>query len=147
MKLSTRGRYATRLLLCIASEQHAGPVRKQRIADSEGVSADYVEQILVALKNAGLVNSHRGVKGGFTLARMPVDMTIAEILRAVEGPVRLTPCLGQSTHCEREDSCVTREVWLTASQLLTDYFEGVTLQDLLERLETMRREAAPMYVI
>ncbi|MBT3380368.1 MAG: Rrf2 family transcriptional regulator [Lentisphaerae bacterium] len=147
MKLSTRGRYATRILLCIAREQDGGPVRKQLIADRERVSSDYVEQILVALRSSGLVNSHRGAKGGFTLARGPADITIWEVLQASEGPIGLVPCLGNEAHCRHTGTCVTRTLWEGAATLLHDYFQGVTLKELVEREEKLIGEQVLMYDI
>lgn len=147
MRLSTRGRYATRILLCIARQEQSGPVRKQLIADSECVSPDYVEQILVALKNAGIVHSHRGVKGGFTLAHDPADTSVNDVLLAVEGPMNLTPCLGNANHCDREDRCVTRGLWEHASTRLQEFFSETSLKDLLEREKALLRKRALMYEI
>lgn len=147
MKLSTRGRYATRLLLCILREQHSGPVRKQLIAERERVSSDYVEQILLVLRSSGLVNSHRGAKGGFTLGERPEDITIWQILQASEGTIGLAPCLGNEAHCRRTGTCVTRTLWEGASDLLRDYFEGVTLKELAEREDQLIGEQVLMYDI
>ena len=85
MKLSTKGRYASRIMLCIARHEQDGPVPKKRIAEQEGISTDYIEQIIVPLKNAGLVVSTRGLRGGFQLAKSAVDITLYEILEATEG--------------------------------------------------------------
>ena len=83
MKLSTKGRYASRIMLCIARHEQDGPVPKKRIAEQEGISTDYIEQIIV--KNAGLVVSTRGLRGGFRLAKSAADITLYDILAATEG--------------------------------------------------------------
>jgi len=147
MKLSTRGRYATRILLCIAREQDGGPVRKQLVAERERVSSDYVEQILVALRSSGLVNSHRGAKGGFTLAKRPEEITVWQVLLASEGPIGLVPCLGNETHCRHTGTCVTRTLWEGAAELLQNYFQDVTLKDLIEREEQLLGEQVLMFDI
>lgn len=133
MKLSTKGRYAVRILLCIARNQHYGPVCKKLIAQEEGISKDYIEQIVVPLKNAGMVTGHRGMKGGFSLNRAPEKITLHDILRASEGKLELVGC--RADDCRRAGFCVTRPVWQEASRRLEDYFSSITLKDLLEDYE------------
>lgn len=128
MKLSTKGRYATRILLCIARLEGEQPVPKKRIAEQEGISTDYIEQIIVPLKNAGLVNSVRGLRGGFRLAKDPASITIYDILSASEGDINLVGCLAEG--CSRSDTCVVQRVWQGASDVLRDYFSKITLQEL-----------------
>jgi Rrf2 family protein len=128
MKLSTKGRYATRILLCIARLQGDFPVPKKKIAEQEGISTDYIEQIIVPLKNAGLVNSVRGLRGGFRLARNMSDITVYDVLSASEGDINLVGCLAEG--CSKSDSCVVQRVWQGASDKLRDYFSEITLQEL-----------------
>lgn len=131
MKLSTKGRYATRILLCISRLQSdQQPVPKKRIAEQEGISTDYIEQIIVPLKNAGLVNSVRGLRGGFRLARDAADITVFDILSASEGDINLVGCLAEG--CSRSDTCVVQRVWQGASNVLRDYFGKITLKELHE---------------
>ncbi|MDH3981410.1 MAG: Rrf2 family transcriptional regulator [Kiritimatiellaceae bacterium] len=128
MKLSTKGRYATRILLCISRLEGDMPVPKKRISEQEGISTDYIEQIIVPLKNAGLVNSVRGLHGGFRLAREAVDITVYDILAASEGDINLVGCLSEG--CSNSDSCVVQRVWQGASDVLRDYFAQITLKEL-----------------
>jgi Rrf2 family protein len=128
MKLSTKGRYATRILLCISRLEGDQPVPKKRIAEQEGISTDYIEQIIVPLKNAGLVSSVRGLRGGFRLAKKPVDITVYDILAASEGDINLVGCLSEG--CSRSDTCVVQRVWQGASDVLREYFSKITLQEL-----------------
>lgn len=131
MKLSTKGRYATRILLCISRLQSdQQPVPKKRISEQEGISTDYIEQIIVPLKNAGLVNSVRGLRGGFRLAKDPADITVFDILSASEGDINLVGCLAEG--CSRSDTCVVQRVWQGASNVLRDYFSEITLKELHE---------------
>lgn len=130
MKLSTKGRYATRILLCISRLEGDQPVPKKRIAEQEGISTDYIEQIIVPLKNAGLVSSVRGLRGGFRLAKSPGDITIYDILAASEGDINLVGCLSEG--CSRSDTCVVQRVWQGASDVLREYFSKITLRELHE---------------
>jgi Rrf2 family protein len=129
MKLSTRGRYATRICVYLGLRPENERARKRDIADAEGISADYVEQILVKLRTAGIVESHRGVKGGFTLSGDPEKISVADIVEAAEGPIHLVPCLKEG--CERASACVTQEVWQRATGALREVFCGVTVADLV----------------
>ncbi len=137
MKLSTKGRYATRIMVCLAMKDSTIPRRKQEIAESEGISADYVEQILIRLKAGGLVVSHRGARGGFTLARDPRKITVTDVLQASEGPLSLVPC--SQENCERETACVTHAIWRNAEVALSAVFDGNTIADLAEKALGMRK--------
>jgi len=129
MKLSTKGRYAVRILLCVSRlEQKDMPVSKKRISEQEGISTDYIEQIIVPLKNAGLVSSVRGLRGGFRLAKNMGDITLYDILSASEGDINLVGCLAEG--CSRSDECVVRRVWQGASDVLLKYFSKITLKEL-----------------
>ena len=128
MKLSTKGRYATRIMLCISRLQGDLPVPKKRIAEQEGISTDYIEQIIVPLKNAGLVNSVRGLRGGFRLAKDPSKITVYDILSASEGSINLVGCLAEG--CSNSDQCVVQRVWQGASDELRIYFSKITLKEL-----------------
>jgi Rrf2 family protein len=133
MKLSTKGRYATRILLCISRLQGDQPVPKKRISEQEGISTDYIEQIIVPLKNAGLVNSVRGLRGGFRLAKDPANITVYDILSASEGDINLVGCLTEG--CSRSDTCVVQRVWQGASDELRNYFSQITLKELHDDYE------------
>ena len=128
IKLSTKGRYATRILVRLAMQKSDKPYRKQEIAEAEGISADYVEQILIRLKAAGLVASHRGARGGFSLIRDPVEVTVEEVLVATEGPLALVTCAEEG--CKRETICVTQRVWRDAEAALLKVFSGTVIADL-----------------
>jgi Rrf2 family protein len=112
------------------------PRRKHEIAESEGISSDYVEQILIRLKAAGLVESHRGAKGGFTISGSPEEITVADVLQASEGPMAIVPC--SKSDCNRETACVTREIWQQAENALAEVFEKQTVAGLAEKAQRMR---------
>ena len=130
MAISTRGRYATRIMVRLASEAGGQALNKFQIAEREGISPAYVQQLLMALRMAGLVTSRRGRKGGFIIARPPQAIPVAEVLRAVEGRVMPAPCRG-AEHCEREVNCPTRPLWQKAADLLDGLFADTTVADLM----------------
>lgn len=130
MRLSTKGRYATRIMLCIARLQSKGAVPKKKISEEEGISTDYIEQIVVPLKNAGLVSSTRGLHGGFSLTKAPIHISLYEILSATEGEFTQVDKLTEGK--SRSDSSVMEGVWQGALQELYNYFSSITLQDCLE---------------
>ena len=105
---------------------------KSEIANAEGISAGYVQQLMMALRLAGIVDSHRGREGGFSLSRSPEDITIADVLKAVEGDVMPAPCQG-GTACERWDDCPTRPVWDEAAELLNGLFGKITVASLAHK--------------
>ena len=129
LRLTTKGRYAVRILVRLALSDTTAPVRKQAISQVEGIPADYVEQILTKLRIAGLVVSRRGLKGGFGLARDSKDINVMQVLEAAEGPLSLAPCLDDGG-CGRISSCVTRPLWQRANDLLKDFFSAQTIAQL-----------------
>ena len=130
MRLSTKGRYATRMMIYLALHSDDGPVRKADMAKAEGISTGYVEQILLRLSCAGLVKGRRGVGGGFTLTHDPATVTVADILNASEGQIAIVPCTIGA--CERDEHCPAKDLWLRANQALINVFEGTTLKDLAD---------------
>ncbi|MGE4488408.1 MAG: Rrf2 family transcriptional regulator [Kiritimatiellales bacterium] len=147
MKMSTKGRYAVRILLSIARYQKQGPVPKKLIAKEECISADYIEQIIVPLKNEGLVVGLRGVKGGFQLAKEPAQITIYDILRASEGDVTLVDCARNDCKGRDKNVCITRPVWEGASKVLEDYFSKITLKELVDKAEEAAQAEVVTYAI
>jgi Rrf2 family protein len=147
MKMSTKGRYAVRILLGIARYQKNGPVSKKVIAGEECISADYIEQIIVPLKNEGLVMGLRGVKGGFVLAKDPAKITVFDILRASEGDMTIVDCARNK--CEGRDKtiCVTKPVWEGAASVLEAYFSKITLKNLLDQEADLLKSRAASYTI
>jgi Rrf2 family cysteine metabolism transcriptional repressor len=147
MKMSTKGRYAVRILLGIARYQKNGPVPKKVIAEEECISADYIEQIIVPLKNEGLVIGLRGVKGGFQLAKEPSKITMNDILRASEGDLSLVDCARNDCKGRDKNLCVTRPVWEGANKVLEAYFSKITLKDLLDQEAELLKNRAASYTI
>ncbi len=137
MKVSTRGDYAARALLSLALHGSDRPTSVKEIAERTGLPQPYLEQILLAVKGAGLVRSKRGVGGGYVLARPAEEISLADILAAVDGP--LTALTGAHDHCEGH--CVLQEVWVGVSDEMRRYLEGYTLADLVARTKVGHPDA------
>lgn len=131
MPLTTRARYAARIMVYLARHSMGAPVTKHEIARGEGISANYVEQIMIRLKADQLVRSHRGRNGGFSLGRAAESILLADVLRAVDGPVTPAPCLRDS--CEREGSCPTRPVWKKAAEAVEEVLAGTTIAEIAKQ--------------
>lgn len=129
MTISTRGRYATRIMVLLASGPDSRPMTKYEIAEAENISPGYVQQLMLALRLANLVESHRGRDGGFSLGRPAETIRVADILSAVEGEVMPAPCRG-SIHCERRAECPTQPLWQKAADLLNELFSATTVASL-----------------
>lgn len=129
MKVSTRGDYAARALLSLALHGDERPTSVKEIAERTNLPQPYLEQILLAVKGAGLVRSKRGVGGGYLLARPPDQINLAQILAAVDGP--LTDPVDEHDHCEGH--CVLQEVWVRVSERDRELLEAQTLADLVVR--------------
>lgn len=135
MKVSTRGDYAARALLSLTLHgQDAGPTSVRDIAERTGLPQPYLEQILLALKGAGLVRSKRGVGGGYVLARPPKEITLADIVSAVDGPI-VVGDFGephQDGACDHEGQCVLLAIWADVSSHMRRLLEATTLEDVAE---------------
>ena len=136
MKVSTRGDYAARALLSLAlHEETSGPTSVRDIAERTGLPQPYLEQILLALKGAGLVRSKRGVGGGYVLARPAAEITLGEIVSAVDGPIAVgdfgRPHEGGA--CEHEGQCVLLGVWADVGEHMRQHLDGYTLADCVRQ--------------
>lgn len=132
MKVSTRGDYACRALLSLALHDDGTPTSVRDIADRTALPQPYLEQILLALKGAGIVRSKRGVGGGYVLARRPEEITLAAIVSAVDGPIAVGD-FGephQDGACDHEGQCVLLAVWANVGEHMRRLLEGQTLADI-----------------
>lgn len=144
MKISTKGRYALRLLLDIALHDEAEPVRLKDTAERQDISMKYLEQIIAVLVRAGYVRSVRGPQGGYRLAKAPKEYTVGMVLRQVEGDLAPVACLeGEVNHCERQSDCVSLRIWRELDEAIRSVVDKYTLQDLIE----WQQEAGNSYVI
>ena len=135
MKVSTRGDYACRALLSLALHGAQTPTSVRDIADRTGLPQPYLEQILLALKGAGLVRSKRGVGGGYVLARDPGDLTLAQVVSAVDGPI-VAGDFGvphENGACDHEGQCVLLSLWAEVGETMREYLQSFTLADMVAR--------------
>ena len=133
MKLSTRGRYGVRALLELAMGYKGGPIPINKLAERQEISAKYLEQLLIPLKAAGLVNSVRGARGGYVLARDPQKVTLYDIVSVLEGPVVVVDCVENPDYCDRVGGCVVHLLWDEMSTLMQNFLTSISLADLVER--------------
>ena len=133
MKLSTRTRYGVRAILELAEKDGSGPLRVKTIAQSQDISAKYLEQLMSILKSAGFVRSIRGSKGGYMLAKAPNQIKLSDVFDCLEGPVTTVECVEDKDYCARAADCVARQVWAQVQQAITNVLQSITLQDLVDR--------------
>ncbi len=132
MKISTKGRYALRLMLDLASNDSGTPIRLKDVAKRQGISEKYLEQIISILNKAGFVRSVRGPQGGYSLSRTPADYTVGMILRLTEGSLCPVDCAAEENgSCDREDICVTRMLWKKLDDAISSVVDHVSLEELL----------------
>ncbi|HYA31445.1 MAG TPA: Rrf2 family transcriptional regulator [Thermodesulfovibrionales bacterium] len=132
LKLSTKGQYGVRAMFEIARGYPRSPVTIKEISETQEVSVAYLEQILNKLRRAGLIRSVKGPGGGYLLVERPQDVTIASILKELEGPVAITSCLDPEEGCSRVEGCVTHLLWRSLGAKIEAFLETITLKDLLE---------------
>ena len=133
MKLSTRGRYGVRLMLELALHYGEGPVLLRDIAERQGISEKYLWQLINPLKITGLINSRRGVHGGYVLGKAPEAISLKAILRILEGSLCLVDCVDDPALCDRSPSCISRDIWGEASKSMQQTLEDTTLAAMVER--------------
>ena len=135
--ISTKGRYALRMMQQLA-ENTDRPVRIKEVAETQDISAKYLEQIMIVLKSAGFVESTRGPKGGYRLAKPPEEYTVGSIIREMEGEISI-PCVkGKSAHCSRYENCTAIKLWSMVDEAVSGVIDHVTLADLVRWGEECR---------
>lgn len=132
MRLSTKGRYSVTAMLDLAIHDKAGPVTLADISQCQGISLSYLEQLFARLRKSGLVKGVRGPGGGYRLARSAAEISIAEIICAVDETVDVTQCRGAGD-CQDGEKCLTHELWVNLSDRLHDFLSGITLAQFVER--------------
>ena len=138
MKISTKGRYALRLMIDLAQHDAGGYIPLRDISKRQQISAKYLEQIVTLLARAGYVKSMRGAQGGYKLAFSPEEYTVGMILRVTEGNLAPVACLEDATNqCERSQCCATLSVWEKLDKAINDVVDHITLADLVEEQKAM----------
>ncbi len=133
MKLSTRSRYGTRMMLDLAEHYGGAPVQIGDIAKRQDISVKYLEQLIIPLKRADYVASVRGPKGGHMLAKPPEEITVGEIVELLEGGIKLTDCVADPDVCDRSGSCPTRGIWEVATKAMYGELNSITLSEMIKK--------------
>jgi Rrf2 family iron-sulfur cluster assembly transcriptional regulator len=132
VRLTTKGRYAVTAMLDLAFHSQVKPVTLTDIAARQTISLSYLEQLFARLRRAGMVKGVRGPGGGYKLCRKTSDINIAEIIAAVNEPLDSTKCGGEA-NCQKDQACLTHDLWMGLSEQIRGYLKGISLADLLER--------------
>ena len=138
MKISTRGRYALRVMIDLAEQQDAGFIRLKDISERQEISQKYLESIMTLLSKSGMVETAHGKGGGYKLSKAPKDYTVGDILLLTEGslaPVACMDCVGPE--CPRKDTCRTLPFWKSLDKKITEFMQSVTLDDLTSHEEAL----------
>ena len=135
MKLSTRARYGIHAMYDLAQNYGAQPRPLKAVAEAQAIPEAYLEQLLCTLLRAGLVSSARGAQGGYMLSRPPGEITVGQVLRALEGGLNLLECLSEEDACGKSCDCPSRKVWKRLRDGLNEIVDGITLEDMLRRDE------------
>ena len=146
MRISTRSEYAVRVLLELGM-RNGEDVSLNDVAKRWRISLDYLEQLMPPLKKAGLVRSRRGAKGGYSVAKPLDDITVADILEAFDGPVKVMDCLPNDRECWASGACAIREVWRDVKEAVDGVLRGVTLADLVEKQKRKMKRNVAVYHI
>ena len=138
MMVSTKGRYALRVMIELAGREEEGFISLKEIAEQQQISEKYLEAIMKSLVKAGLVVGLRGKGGGYRLAQPPAQCTVAAILRAAEGSLAPVACLeAAEVQCPRQDRCATLPMWRELNELIDGFFQGITLEHLSRQAKEM----------
>ena len=133
MKISTKGRYALRMLIDLAQHQEEGYISLKDISEHQSISKKYLEQIVPMLNKSGILRTNRGNRGGYMLAKAPSECTVGDVLRATEGSLVPVTCLEYEVNdCPRAGSCATLYIWEGLAKAVNDYLNSITIQDILE---------------
>jgi Rrf2 family cysteine metabolism transcriptional repressor len=149
MRLSTKGRYGLKAMVDLAIHSQDKQIALRHIAERQDISEHYLEQLIAVLRKSGLVKSVRGAQGGYSLALPPDEITVGDILRALEGSLAPVACVDDefAENCAEWDYCVTKYVWQKIRDKVNEVVDSITLQDLAEEHEKLNCDKEYMYYI
>lgn len=136
MKISTKGRYALRMMIDLAIHRNCKVVALKDIAERQNISKKYLEQIVPLLNRAELLHTVRGYQGGYALSKSPEEYTVREILSVTEGSLAPVACLQSTNDCDRRGGCPTLHIWEGLNKVINDYLDSITLADLVADIES-----------
>ncbi len=133
MRLSSRGRYSTKAMIDLATHFNQGPILAKDISARQGITEQYLEQLFIPLRAAGLVRSLRGAGGGFYLAKPPAEVKLSDVIQVSEGTTAPVECAAEPKLCPQSHHCASRDVWVEMKKAIDQVLESTTLQDLAEQ--------------
>lgn len=134
MKISTKSRYALRMLLDLAEHENEGFIALKDIANRQNISKKYLEQIIPLLNRSDILQASRGNQGGYKLAKSPKEYKVSDILRITEGSISMIPCLDIIPNtCENIENCMTLDLWKGLNDVVKEYLDSINLQDILDK--------------
>lgn len=139
MKINTRARYALRMMADICKNEDGTPVPLKDVAERQGLSKRYLDQLAIALRNASLLKSVQGMRGGFLLARPGNEIRIIDIIEAVDGPVDILGCISDEHFCQRSEYCPSRTIWETINDNIVETLSHHTLEDLVKNARKQKK--------
>ena len=142
MKISTKTRYGVRFMIDLAQHWGEGSVALKDVAERQGISKKYLEQVVAPLGNAGLLHVTRGYLGGYELSRDPATITLADVVSASEDGLDLIDCTSGLFPCERKDGCLSQRIWGGMEDAIRDYLTGISLADVSDDLEEVHKACA-----
>jgi Rrf2 family protein len=137
MKLSTKGRYGVKAMVDLAIHYGEEPISIKSISERQNISEYYLEQLFASLRKVNIIKSIRGAQGGYVLSRAPKDITVAEIMDVLEGPVEISDCVDEGT-CTNVDCCATRLLWVRIRDSINSVMKSTTLQDMVDDYNNMK---------
>lgn len=147
MGVSTKSRYALRLLTRLARSPAGSAATVETLATQEGISPDYAAQIMMAMRRSGIVASRRGVGGGVSLARPASDISVDKVIEAAEGPLEVADCQKKGAVCHRSETCAMHAMWAEGTRQVRAYFEGISLARLASQTESLESKRTTTFDI
>lgn len=144
MKMSTKGRYGLRVMVELAAQHGQGTVLAENIAENQNISENYIHLLVKQLKEAGLIHATRGRNGGYAISRDPEKITVLDVINAMEGKISVVECTSNTAFCNRNVTCVTREVWVSVNQAVEKALQSITIAQLVSKKSSL--EAAQAYL-
>ncbi|MEW6698069.1 MAG: RrF2 family transcriptional regulator [Bacillota bacterium] len=132
MRLSTKGHYGLKAMFDLAMHYGSEPIPLKTVAERQGISEHYLEQLIAVLRKIGLVKSVRGAQGGYILAKPPSEIKVGDVVRALEGPIAPLDCVSEyePASCEKVDYCISRDIWARVRDSIAEVLDSITLEDM-----------------
>jgi Rrf2 family cysteine metabolism transcriptional repressor len=149
VRISTKGHYGVQAMFDLAQHFGQGPISLKSVAERQGLSEHYLQQLIAVLRKAGLVKSVRGAQGGYVLAREPEEIRVLDIIRVLEGPITPVECVGDEEvqNCNKAAFCITRNVWEKVRKSIEEVLDSISLADMCKEAELAKQNNDSMYYI